>query len=108
MLMSQNKELAEYIMDQLSDLENIRNIPMMGGYIFYYKERIFGGIYGNGFMVKITEASKRYMPESEPEPPYEGAKPMLPVTILDDRMALQNMVEEMYSELPERKTKKKK
>lgn len=106
--MSKNKELAEYIMDQLSDLENIRNIPMMGGYIFYYKERIFGGIYGNGFMVKITEASKKYMPDSESEPPYEGAKPMLPVTILDDRIALQKMVEEMYSELPERKTKKKK
>ena len=106
--MSKNKELAEYIMDQLSDLVDIRNIPMMGGYIFYYKERIFGGIYGNGFMVKITEASKKYMPDSESEPPYEGAKPMLPVTILDDRIALQKMVEEMYSELPERKTKKKK
>lgn len=106
--MSKNKELAEYIMDQLSDLGEIQNISMMGGYIFYYKERIFGGIYGNGFMVKITEASKKYMPDSESEPPYEGAKPMLPVTILDDRIALQKMVEEMYSELPERKTKKKK
>lgn len=47
--MSKNKELADYIMDQLFDLGNVRNIPMMGGYIFYYKERIFGGIYGNGF-----------------------------------------------------------
>ena len=28
--MSKNKELAEYIMDQLSDLGDIRNIPMMG------------------------------------------------------------------------------
>ena len=46
------------------------------------------------------------MPDSEPEPPYEGAKPMLSVTILDDRTSLQNMVEEMYPELPERKTKK--
>jgi len=33
---------------------------------------------------------------------------MLPVTILDDKDALQIMVEEMYPELPERKTKKKK
>jgi TfoX/Sxy family transcriptional regulator of competence genes len=106
--MSKNKELVEYIMDQLSDLGDIRYIPMMGGYIFYYKERIFGGIYGNGFMVKITEASKKFMSDSEPEPPYEGAKPMLPVTILDDRTMLQNMVEEMYPELPERKPKKKK
>lgn len=105
--MPKNKEFAEYIMDQLSDLGDIRNIPMMGGYIFYYKERIFGGIYGTGFMVKITEASKKFMPDSAPEPPYKGAKPMLPVTILDDRIALQNMVEEMYSELPERKVKKK-
>lgn len=47
------------------------------------------------------------MPDSEPEPPYEGAKPMLPVTILENRVELQNMVEEMYPELPERKTRKK-
>ncbi len=106
--MPNNKELAEYITDQLSDLGEIRSIPMMGGYIFYYKERIFGGIYGNGFLVKITEASKKYMPDSEPEPPYEGAKPMLPVTILEDRVKLQAMVAEMYPELPERKPKKKK
>ena len=106
--MTKNKELADYIMDQLSDLGDIRNIPMMGGYIFYYKELIFGGIYENGFFVKITEASKKYMPDSLPEPPYEGAKLMLPVTILDDKDALQIMVEEMYPELPERKTKKKK
>lgn len=103
-----NKELAEFIMEQLSDLGEIRNIPMMGGYIFYYKERIFGGIYGNGFLVKDTGAGRKHMPDSVPEPPYEGAKPMLPVTILEDRMALQAMVEEMYPELPERKPKKKK
>ncbi len=106
--MAKNKELADYIMEQLADLGEIRHIPMMGGYIFYYRERIFGGIYGNGFLVKITEASKKYMPDSEPEPPYEGAKPMLPVTILEDRVTLQEMVREMYPELPERKPKKKK
>lgn len=106
--MSNNKELAAYIMDQLAGLDQVRHIPMMGGYIFYYNERIFGGIYGNGFLVKITEASRKYMPDSEPEPPYEGAKPMLPVTILEDRELLQKMVREMYPELPVRKSKKKK
>lgn len=29
--MLKNKELADYIMDQLSELGDIRNIPMMGG-----------------------------------------------------------------------------
>lgn len=105
--MNKNKELAQYVMDQLIGLEEVRNIPMMGGYIFYYKERIFGGIYGSGFMVKVTEASKRYMPDSEPQPPYEGAKPMLPVTILENREQLQEMVKAMYPELPEKKVKKK-
>ena len=106
--MAKNKELANYIMDQLSELENVRNIPMMGGYIFYYRERIFGGIYGKGFMVKITDASKKYMTDGEPEPPYEGAKPMLPVTILENRELLQEMVRDMYPELPDRIVKKKK
>lgn len=106
--MADNKELAAYIMEQLSELEQIRNIPMMGGYIFYYRERIFGGIYENGFMIKDTKAGRRYMPDSEPEPPYEGAKPMLPVTIVDNKQLLQEMVDAMYTELPERKIKKKK
>ena len=70
--MATPKELAAYVMEQLSELEEIRNIPMMGGYIFYYRERIFGGIYGGGFMVKITEASRKYMPDSIAEPPYGG------------------------------------
>lgn len=106
--MADNKGLAAYIMEQLSGLGQVRNILMMGGYVFYYKEKIFGGIYGSGFMVKITRASRKYMPDSEPEAPYEGAKPMLPVTILEDRETLQKMVDEMFGELPAPKPKKKK
>ncbi len=79
-----------------------------GGYVFYYRERIFGGIYERGFMVKLTKASRRYMPDSVPEPPYAGAKDMLPVTILENREMLQKMVAEMFEELPERKPRKSK
>ena len=104
--MSSAKELAAYVTDQLSALTGVRSIPMMGGYIFYYNERIFGGIYEPGFMVRDTKASRAAMPESEPMPPYEGAKPMLPVTILDDRQALCAMVEAMFPELPEKKAGK--
>ena len=103
----QNKRMMEYVMDQLSGLPGVRQIPMMGGYIFYYNERIFGGIYGSGeLLIKITETSRHYMPDSKPELPYEGTKEMLPCTILEDRETLQRMVMEMWEELPERKTKK--
>ena len=61
---SKAKELAQYITQQLEELGDVRKIPMMGGYIFYYRDRIFGGIYPEGFMVKITEASRKYMPDS--------------------------------------------
>ena len=106
--MASSKELAAYVLDQLSGLPGVRAIPMMGGYIFYINERIFGGIYGAGFLVKDTSASRAAMPLSEPIPPYDGAKPMLPVTILDDRQALCAMVEAMFPELPERKPKARK
>ena len=39
--MTNQKELASYIMDQLAELGQVRNIPMMGGYVFYYKEKVF-------------------------------------------------------------------
>ena len=103
----QNKRMMEYVMDQLFGLPGVRQIPMMGGYVFYYNERIFGGIYGSGeLLIRITGTSKKYMPDAEPELPYEGTKEMLPCTILDDREKLQRMVVEMWEELPERKRKK--
>ena len=103
----QNKRMMEYVMDQLSGLPGVRQIPMMGGYVFYYNERIFGGIYGSGeLLIRITGTSKKYMPDAEPELPYEGTKEMLPCTILDDREKLQKMVVEMWEELPERKKRK--
>lgn len=101
-----NRELAAYIMEQLEGLEGVRHIPMMGGYLFYYQERIFGGIYGPGFLVKDTEAARQAMPDSVPEPPYQGAKAMLPVTILEHREALQAMVAAMSPQLPERAPKR--
>lgn len=105
-----SRALAEYVMDQLSGLSGVRSRAMMGGYLFYYKERIFGGIYAPGFLVKDTSASRTAMPDSEPVPPYEDGSgtPMLPVTILDDREALCAMVEAMAQELPERKPRKRK
>ena len=102
----QNRQMMEYVMDQLAGLPGVRQIPMMGGYIFYYNERIFGGIYGSGeLLIKITETSRRYMPDSEPVLPYEGTKEMLACTILEDKNMLRKMVMEMWKELPERKRK---
>ena len=78
------------------------------GFIFYYRERIFGGIYGPGFMVKNVPTAWRFMPGTSAEPPYDGAKPMLHVPILADSAKLRAMVQAMWEELPERPPKKRK
>ncbi len=104
----QNKHMMEYVMDQLHGLPGVRQIGMMGGYIFYYNDRIFGGIYESGeLLIRVTETSKKYMPDSHLVLPYEGTKEMLVCTILEDKEKLQEMIEEMWDELPERKIKKK-
>lgn len=103
-----NKELASYLMEQLEPLGGVTSRPMMGGYIFYYDQKIFGGIYEPGFMVKITEVSKNCLPEAEILPPYQGAKDMILVDDIDNKELLCNMVVEMYQELPMPKPKSKK
>lgn len=104
-----SKELAAYVADQLSGLPGVRSIPMMGGYIFYYREKIIGGIYEPGFLIKDVPAARVAMPDAELVPTEAGGKPkMLACTILEDRDRLRAMVAAMEPELPESKPRKKK
>ncbi len=105
--MPSTKGYLDFILEQLSGLEDISFRAMMGEYILYYKGRIFGGIYDNRFLVKPVAAARRLMPEAAPELPYEGAKEMLLVDDPDDREFLAGLVEAMYPELPVPKKKKK-
>ena len=105
--MSSKKEYLDYILEQLSELEGISYRAMMGEYILYYHEKIFGGIYDDRLLVKPVNAAKEMLPDAPSELPYEGAKPMLLVDSIDDREFLCELVGAMYDELPEPKKKKK-
>lgn len=98
-----NKDLASYLMAQFENLEGVTSRPMMGGYVFYYNGKIFGGIYEPGFMVKVTKTSKKYLPLSKILPPYNGAKDMILVADIDNRKLLCDLVVSMYDELPTKK-----
>ncbi|MBQ1413318.1 MAG: TfoX/Sxy family protein, partial [Clostridia bacterium] len=74
--MASSKEYMTYIMEQLSDIEDISCRPMMGEYILYYRGKVFGGIYDNRFLVKPTPSAAVLMPHAERELPYEGGKEM--------------------------------
>lgn len=106
--MASSKEFVNFVLEQLSGLEQVSSRAMMGEYIIYYKERIVGGIYDNRFLVKPVDSALALMPDASWELPYEGAKKMLLVDNLDDRDFLEKLLNEMYDELPLPKKKKKK
>ncbi len=106
--MASSKEYLDYILDQLSGLDDISYRAMMGEYIIYYRGRIVGGIYDDRFLVKPTKSAAAMMPDAEMELPYEGAKEMLLVDDVENRELLRGLLETMYDELPAAKKKQKK
>ena len=98
--MASSKEYLDFIMDQLSDLEDVKVRAMMGEYIIYYREKIVGGIYDDRFLVKPVPAAVALMPGAQKELPYEGAKEMLLVDEVDNREFMCNLLRAMFDELP--------
>lgn len=98
--MASSRDYLEFIMDQLSMLEDISYKAMMGEYIIYYKGKIVGGIYDDRFLVKPVKAAKDMIPKAELEIPYDGAKGMLLVYGVDNKEFLRDLLEAMYEELP--------
>ena len=104
--MASSKEYLDFIMDQLSGLDEVSHRAMMGEYIIYYRGKIVGGIYDDRFLVKPTKSAKAMMPEADLEVPYEGAKEMLLVDNVENWDFLRDLLEAMYNELPAAKKKK--
>ena len=72
-----DSEYLQFILEQLSDLEEINYRAMMGEYVIYYRGKIIGGIYDDRLLVKPIKAAISYMPTATYELPYDGAKEML-------------------------------
>ena len=104
--MASRKEYLDFILDQLSGLDDITYRAMMGEYIIYYRGKVVGGIYDDRFLVKPTKSAAGLMPDAEKELPYEGAKEMLLVDDVEDREFLKKLLEAMYKELPAPKKKR--
>jgi len=98
--MASSKEYLDFILEQLSELDDISYRAMMGEYILYYRGKIVGGIYDDRFLVKPTKSAAAMMPNADMELPYVGAKEMLLVDGVDNKEFLRELLEAMYDELP--------
>lgn len=88
--MATSKEYKDFILEQLNLLDNITCKPMMGEFLLYYNNVLFGGIYDDRLLVKITETNKKY--NMVEQIPYESAKPMYLVDDVDNKELLKEIV----------------
>lgn len=101
--MPSRKEFLEFVLGQLSLLENITYKQMMGEYMIYYNGKIAAYVCDDRLLIKPTPNAERLMPNAPHEPPYNGTKDMLLCEEIDDKEFLRTLFEEIYPELPEPK-----
>ena len=94
--MASSKEYLTYVLDLLREVKGISFKKMMGEYILYKGEVIFGGVYDNRFLIKITKSSK--LLGFSKQIPYPGAKPMFLVDI-ENAEEIKEIVEKVYTDL---------
>lgn len=89
--MASSKAYLDFILEQLSELEEITYRAMMGEYIVYYRGKIVGGIYDDRLLVKPVKSAISLMPTAAYELPYDGAKEMLLVDDVDNKALLTSL-----------------
>lgn len=104
--MPSSESYRRFVPDQLAALPDVGCRAMMGEYILYYRNRIFGGIYDDRLLVKPVTAALARLPDAPCEVPYPGAREMLLVEAVDDAAFLCELVAAMADELPAPKPKK--
>lgn len=95
--MASTKEYKDYVLEQLSILDNISYKPMMGEYLLYYRGVLFGGIYDDRLLIKEVESNKKY--ELSEEIPYDGAKSMYQIDNIEDPEELREIIINTYNDL---------
>ena len=88
--MASSKSYRDFILEQLSILNDISCKSMMGEYLLYYNDILFGGIYDDRLLVKKVDSNKSY--NMKEVIPYKNAKPMYLVEDVDNQDILSDIV----------------
>lgn len=97
--MASSEEYLQFILEQLSNLNEITYRKMMGEYIIYYRGKIVGGIYDDRLLIKPLNSALKYISEITNEVPYEGAKPMILIKKIENKDFLTGLFRVLYDEL---------
>ena len=94
--MASSKDYFQFVLELLKEVRNISYKKMMGEYILYKDDVIFGGVYDNRFLIKKTKSLLNS--GLKEQIPYPNAKPMLLVDS-EDPDEIKEIVELVYKDL---------
>ena len=94
--MASSKDYLDYVLELLREVRDVTYKKMMGEYLLYQNNILFGGVYDNRFLIKKTKSLK----ESgfKEQIPYPSAKPMLLVDS-EDSDEIKNLVDKVINDL---------
>ena len=106
--MSTSKEYIEFLMEQLSGLDDVYYRKMMGEYLIYYKGKVAAYVCDNRFLIRPVPSAVSMFPGAE----YDGIseddkKNLIRVDDVDNSELLMSLFIAIYDELPFPKQKKK-
>ena len=99
--MSSTKEYKDYILDQLSGIDNLTCRPMMGEFLLYSNGILFGGIYDDRLLMKTVPNTANY--HLDEAIPYNHAKPMYFIEDVDNKEKLTEIVNDTVEGLLNKK-----
>ncbi|MEA5020475.1 MAG: TfoX/Sxy family protein [Gordonibacter sp.] len=97
--MASTNEYLEYVLDLLGSVDGIRHRKMMGEYVLYCRDKVFGGIYDDRFLIKTTDSVKELLFDAPQQLNYKGGTLMTLVTS-EDQTLIAHVVTTMWAELP--------
>jgi TfoX/Sxy family transcriptional regulator of competence genes len=78
--MASKKDTLDFVLEELSYVEDLSSRKMMGEYLIYVNKKVVGGIYDDRFMLKDTPSIQTLLKDCPKESPYSGAKLMINVS----------------------------
>ncbi|HBM70712.1 MAG TPA: transcriptional regulator [Firmicutes bacterium] len=95
--MPTTNDYKDYVLEQLDLLGNITCKKMMGEFLLYFNNVLFGGIYDDRLLVKITKTNQKY--GMSQDLPYENGKQIYLVKEVDDKEKLKEIILDTYKGL---------
>lgn len=94
--MASSQEYLTYVLELLSEVPGISYRKMMGEFMLYKFDIIFGGVYDNRFLIKKTKSLENL--GLKEQIPYPGGKPMLLVDS-EDPDEIKKLVDKAFKDL---------